>query len=283
MDLNTVHMRKVYEYFGVDGNTQSFTGHAMALMRDDTYIDLPAIDTVRAIKLYAYSIERYGKSPYIYPLYGLGGLPEGFSRLCAIHGGTFMLNRSVDEILMKDGKAWGIQCGNEVAKADMIIGDPSYFPASKLRKTGQVVRSIFILNHPVAGTNDADSVQIIIPAAQADRHHDIYVCVVSHAHCVAAKGAYIAIVSTMVETKDPLSELQVGVALLGTFLERFDAITDVQEPVGTGVDDNCYISSNYDATSHFETTADDVLSLYERITGTPLDMNINADSTEVDE
>ena len=29
----------------------------------------------------------YGKSPYIYPLYGLGGLPEGFSRLCAINGG----------------------------------------------------------------------------------------------------------------------------------------------------------------------------------------------------
>ena len=33
---------------------------------------------------------RYGKSPYIYPLYGLGGLPEGFSRLCAINGGTYV-------------------------------------------------------------------------------------------------------------------------------------------------------------------------------------------------
>ena len=41
---------------------------------------------------------RYGKSPYIYPLYGLGGLPEGFSRLCAINGGTFMLNKKVDKV-----------------------------------------------------------------------------------------------------------------------------------------------------------------------------------------
>lgn len=31
--------------------------------------------------------------PFIYPIYGLGGLPEGFSRLCAIHGGTFILNK----------------------------------------------------------------------------------------------------------------------------------------------------------------------------------------------
>src|SRR5690554_4945544 len=48
---------------------------------------------VEAIQLYAYSLERYGRSPYIYPVYGLGGLPEGFSRLCAINGGTFMLNQ----------------------------------------------------------------------------------------------------------------------------------------------------------------------------------------------
>ena len=82
---------------------------------------------------------RYGKSPYIYPLYGLGGLPEGFSRLCAIHGGTFMLNKAVDEVLMDDqGKAWAIKTGNEVAKAPLVIGEPSYFPAEKSRVVGQV-------------------------------------------------------------------------------------------------------------------------------------------------
>lgn len=95
--------------------------------------------------MYTYSLERYGKSPYIYPLWGLGGLPEGFSRLSAINNGTFMLNRSVDEIKFNpDGtgiiyyqllstvyyyySAWGIRAGNEIAKATMVIGDPSYFP-----------------------------------------------------------------------------------------------------------------------------------------------------------
>ena len=113
--MDKVTMRELYEYYGVDNNTMSFTGHAMALERDDDYLERPADAAVEAIKLYAYSLQRYGKSPYIYPLYGLGGLPEGFSRLCAIHGGTFMLNRSVDEILVKDGKAWGIKCENEVS------------------------------------------------------------------------------------------------------------------------------------------------------------------------
>ncbi|CAI5745607.1 unnamed protein product [Peronospora destructor] len=284
MDLFKQPMSDLFEKYGVDTNTQSFMGHAMALMRDESYHKRPAIETVRAIKLYAYSLERYGKSPYIYPLYGLGGLPESFSRLCAINGGTFMLNRSVDEILMdKDGKAWGIKCDNEVAKAKLVIGDPSYFPSQKVRKTGVAVRSIFVLNHPVPNSNDAESLQIIIPAAQADRHNDIYVAVVSSAHCVAPQGIYIAIVSTLAETSVPLQELEPGVKLLGPYLERFDAITDMFEPVTDGKEDNCFISASYDPTSHFETTSEDVLDLYKRITGEGLDMNINADSTEVEQ
>jgi len=34
----------------------------------------------------------------------LGGIPEGFSRMCAIHGGTFMLNTDIDEILFDEHK-----------------------------------------------------------------------------------------------------------------------------------------------------------------------------------
>jgi Rab GDP dissociation inhibitor len=106
--------KQLFEDFGLDANTQSFTGHAMALQRDDEYLDQPAEATAEAIQLYAFSLERYGKSPYIYPMYGLGGMPEGFSRLCAIHGGTFMLNKGIDEVLYENGVAWGVKTGNEV-------------------------------------------------------------------------------------------------------------------------------------------------------------------------
>eukprot|EP01006_Ploeotia_vitrea_P018526 TRINITY_DN50041_c0_g2_i1.p1 TRINITY_DN50041_c0_g2~~TRINITY_DN50041_c0_g2_i1.p1 ORF type:complete len:471 (+),score=18.06 TRINITY_DN50041_c0_g2_i1:48-1460(+) len=281
--LDKVTMKEVYDYYGVDENTMSFTGHAMALERDDDYLNRPAEATVDAIKLYAYSIQRYGKSPYIYPLYGLGGLPEGFSRLCAIHGGTFMLSRSVDEVLMKDGKAWGIKCENEIAKAPIIVGDPSYFDDNKTRVSGKVVRSICILDHPINGTDNAESVQIIIPAAQVKgRKNDIYVCMVSFAHMVAANNHYIAIVSTTVETSNPAAEIQPAIALLGNILERFDSISDLREPINDGKNDACYISKSYDATSHFETVADDVLNLYQRITNKELDMTISADLDEDD-
>lgn len=37
--------------------------------------------------------------------------------------------------------------------------------------------------------------------------------------------------------------------------------------------DKIFISKGYDATSHFESEIDDVLDMYERITGKPLDLD----------
>jgi len=46
----------------------------------DRYLTKPALETIKRIKLYSDSLARYGKSPYLYPLYGLGELPQGFAR-----------------------------------------------------------------------------------------------------------------------------------------------------------------------------------------------------------
>lgn len=282
-DLTKTTMHELYEHFRLEKATREFVGHAMALRLDDSYIGEPAHDTVEAIKLYCYSLDRYGKSPYIYPMYGLGGLPEGFSRLCAIHGGTFMLNRSIDKVLYgPDGKAWGVQGDNQVAKAKIVLGDPSYFP-DKCNKTGQVVRSICFLNHPIPNTNNAESLQIIIPAGQVNRKNDIYVVMVSSSHQVCAQGKYVAICSTTVETSNPKAELTPALNLLGSIMTKFDDVVDLYEPHNVDVDDNSFVSKSFDATSHFETTSNDVLDLYKRITGENLDLDINADSTEADD
>lgn len=45
-----------------------------------SYLDVPCLETINRIKLYSESLARYGKSPYLYPLYGLGELPQGFAR-----------------------------------------------------------------------------------------------------------------------------------------------------------------------------------------------------------
>lgn len=274
LDINTVPMSQVYKKFGLELGTQDFIGHSLALHLDDSYVDLPAKDTISRIKLYTNSMARYGKSPYIYPLYGLGELPQGFARLSAIYGGTYMLDKSIDSIVYdENGKVCGVKSGDEIAKCSAVIGDPSYFP-DKVKSVHKIIRVICLLNHPIPNTADSDSVQIILPQRQVKRKNDIYIACVSSAHNVCAKGMYVAIVSTILEqdnlAADPMSEVQPALSLLGPIAESFTSICDMYEPLEDGKKDNVFISKSYDATSHFETVNHDVTDLYQRITGKAL-------------
>ncbi|RSH79426.1 rab GDP-dissociation inhibitor [Apiotrichum porosum] len=279
-DVTTSSMRELYKKFGLEPGTQDFIGHAMALWQDDSYIDKPALPTIKRISLYAQSMARYGKSPYIYPLYGLGELPQAFARLSAIYGGTYMLDKKIESVnIDADGKFTGVTSDGETVKAKKVIGDPSYFGAGeepteggKLRviETGKVVRAICIMKHAIPGTDDADSCQIIIPQGQVGRKNDIYVSCVSAAHNVSGAGTWLAEVSTIVETSVPEREILPGLQLLGNVVDKFVSIEPLYEPTEDGTTSNIFISKSFDASSHFESVVDDVNDLWLRIKGEPL-------------
>nr|CAD1822083.1 unnamed protein product [Ananas comosus var. bracteatus] len=276
LDLNKVTAREVISKYGLDDNTVDFIGHALALHRDDSYLDKPAIDTVKRMKLYAESLARFqGGSPYIYPLYGLAELPQGFARLSAVYGGTYMLNKPECKVEFDgSGQAYGVTSEGETAKCKKIVCDPSYLP-DKVKKVGRVARAICIMSHPIPDTHDSHSVQIILPQKQLGRKSDMYVFCCSYAHNVAPKGKYIAFVSTEAETDKPEVELKPGIDLLGPVEETFFDIYDRYEPINNPSDDNCFISTSYDATTHFESTVADVLAMYSKITGKELNLSVD--------
>lgn len=272
VDPQRMSAYQLYTKFGLDKNTQDFTGHALALYLNDDYINEPAANLIRRIKLYSDSLARYGKSPYLYPLYGLGELPQGFARLSAIYGGTYMLNTPVDEIVFEGSSVVGIKSGGVVAKCKQVFCDPSYVK-NRVKITGQVIRCICLLNHPIPNTRDALSTQIIIPQNQVNRKSDIYVSLVSNTHQVSSQGWFIAMVSSKVETSNPELEIKPGLDLLGPIKQKFVSISDYYEPVDDGKDSKVFISKSYDATSHFETTCLDVLDIYKRATGEEFDFS----------
>lgn len=158
-DIKNKTMNDLYKKYSLEDNTIDFLGHAVALERDDKYLVKPAIETIPKMKLYSDSMGKYGLSPFLYPVYGLGGLPESFSRLCAIHGGTYMLNTPVDGLIFESGKVVGVRSGTESARAPLVICDPSYVrDLGKTKTVGKVIRAICILNHPIPETNNVPSI-----------------------------------------------------------------------------------------------------------------------------
>jgi Rab GDP dissociation inhibitor len=279
-------MSEVFKKFKLESNTIDFIGHAVAMHINDEYLDEPAYGTIEKIKLYIDSMGRYGEHPFLYPIYGLGGIPEGFSRFCAIHGGTYMLNKPIDEIIFdSDGKVSGVRSGSEVAKAPLVISDPSYVQGTtgNIKSKGKVIRSICVMDHPIPNTKDATSCQVIIPQKQTGRHSDIFVNMVSYAHAVCSQGLYVAMVSTSVETSEPEEEIQPALDLLGDIMEQFTIITDLYTPMHDGTKNNLYITESYDPTSHFESASNDVLSIYKRIYGEDYDLTITSEEQKQEE
>jgi len=284
LDLNKVPFSAVIKKFDLAVNTVDFIWHAVALYTSDAFITRPAIETIDKIKLYMDSIGRYGDSPFIYPIYGLGGIPEGFSRMCAIFGGTFMLNKDIDKILYDEtGKVCGVQSGTEIAKTKMVICNPTYAIncglKQKVSSAGRVIRCICIMDHPIPGTKDIPSIQIIIPQRQVHRKSDIYIMMVSSVHQVCKAKYYIAIISGTVETDNPEKELEPAFALIGAIKEKFVTVSEVWVPT-TDIKDGVVITKSLDATSHFESATEDVLELYKKITGKNLDLTNIPDDPE---
>jgi len=274
-DLKTMPMSELYEFYSLDDGTQMFMGHATALHRDDAYLTKPAESTVLRMKLYAESLMMYGDTPFIYPLYGLGDLPQAFARLSAVYGGTFMLDTPFNGVNAgADGKPVGINTvidgKDAVLSGKAIFASPDYFP-EKCQEVGKVVRCYCILDHPPAGIPGQEaSGQLIIPGNEVGRKSDVYVLWMGDSHKVAAEGKWIALVSTNAEKPDPEQDIAPGLALIGPTLEKYTAIDPLLVPNGDGSDDGIFLSRSYDSTTHFETTVVNCMELYKQYAGVDL-------------
>lgn len=274
--------------FGLDENTIDFLGHAIALYTSDEFLDQPATEVLERIKLYIDSSGRFGDSHFIYPFYGLAGIPEAFSRKSAVYGGTFMLNVTVDhlELEAKDGM-WtvgGVYEGERVScRAHKVIAAPSYVEAvgrGSLLRSGAVVRRVIcILDHAIPGTHKAEAAQIILPQKQTGRRSDIFIVILGPAHAVCKKGYFLAIISGNVEKPSVDEDLGVAFQLIGPVVHRFVTETVIKTPVSRTFTDGLFVTDTLDATSHFESAAENVLELFRGVTGKALDLAITPEDT----
>jgi len=271
------------KYFELEDNTIDFVGHAIALYETDDFINRPAIEIIEKIQLYMDSVGRFGDSPFIYPVYGLAGIPESFSRKCAVYGGTFMLNVGLKSLEFNE--VTGVTTFKGVfeneegsAKARMVIANPAYFQEMKqgnlIRPIGKSVRVICILDHPIPNTGNSNAVQIIIPQKQTGRKSDIYIMMIGPSHGVCKKGFYLAIISSTSESPNVEQDLKIAFDTIGPIKYKFVTEEVMYTPVSGEAVNNWYITNTLDPTSHFESAADNVIAIYKAITGKDIDLNI---------
>jgi len=268
----TMSMRETFKKYKLEPSTILFLGHAVALYDNDMYLDRPAAETLSRIALYATSLQQFENagSPYLYPLYGMSVLPQVFSRFCAARGGTFVVNCPKPIEIDSDVQTVTVGAERKIIHYSKLVSAPSFF-RHKLKKVGQTVKCVCIFSQPpLRDLPDVTSAQVILPAAELNRQHDIYVMVLSSEHKVCPPGKYIGMVATTIETSHPEKELTAGLSLFHHIDEKFVIISDLYKDESPCK--NVHISQSYDASTHFEGTAADALRLFQEVMGYAFDL-----------
>lgn len=77
-----------------------------------------------------------------------------------------------------------------------------------------------------------------------------------------------------------MEEIKKALDVVGPTLEQFPTTSDLYEPVDKTFADNIFITNSLDPLSHFEKDTENVIDMYEKITGTKLSLKLDDEKTE---
>ncbi|XP_066496067.1 rab proteins geranylgeranyltransferase component A 1 [Tiliqua scincoides] len=107
---------------------QHFVLHSIAMVSE---ADCCTIDGLKATQKFLQCLGRYGNTPFLFPLYGQGEIPQCFCRMCAVFGGIYCLRHAVKCLVVdketRRCKAVIDHFGQRIS-ANYFVVEDSYLP-----------------------------------------------------------------------------------------------------------------------------------------------------------
>uniref|UniRef100_A0AAZ3QGA0 Rab proteins geranylgeranyltransferase component A n=1 Tax=Oncorhynchus tshawytscha TaxID=74940 RepID=A0AAZ3QGA0_ONCTS len=140
-------------------NLQHFILHSIAMV-------IPEVCTVeglRATQHFLRCLGRYGNTPFLFPLYGLGEIPQCFCRMCAVFGGIYCLRHSVQCLVLdkESGKCKAVidTHGQRISCSHFVVED-GYIGADQRKNTDsrQISRAVLITDRSILPSDSEQQV-----------------------------------------------------------------------------------------------------------------------------
>uniref|UniRef100_V9KEV8 Rab proteins geranylgeranyltransferase component A 1 n=1 Tax=Callorhinchus milii TaxID=7868 RepID=V9KEV8_CALMI len=151
-------------------NLQYFILHSIAMVSDTA----STTEGFKATQHFLQCLGRYGNTPFLFPLYGVGEIPQCFCRMSAVFGGTYCLRHSVQCLVVdrETGRCKAVidSIGNRITCEHFIVED-SYLPQKHTKNIQyrQISRGVLITNGSVF-KSDSEQISILtVPAMEQGR------------------------------------------------------------------------------------------------------------------
>ena len=151
-DLSEFRGKTFAEYLRAQKVTEKINKcvmQAIAMANDETPFEVGMERT----KKFLQSLGRYGNTPFIFPMYGCGEIPQCFCRLCAVFGGVYCLKRNITAVNVDNAqKIVSVEIdGQQQIQAKHMVCSSNNMP-THMRKAvpnNYLSRGIFLIATPL--------------------------------------------------------------------------------------------------------------------------------------
>lgn len=174
-------------------NLQHFILHSIAMTSESSCTTL---DGLKATKNFLQCLGRFGNTPFIFPLYGQGEIPQCFCRMCAVFGGIYCLRHQVQCLIVdKDsGRCKGIidHFGQRISASYFIVED-SYLSKDTCSNVQykQISRAVLITDESILKTDSDQQISILIVPPLEPGTGSIRVMELCSSTMTCMKGSYL--------------------------------------------------------------------------------------------
>ncbi|XP_036925219.1 rab proteins geranylgeranyltransferase component A 2 [Sturnira hondurensis] len=144
-------------------NLQHFILHSIAM----TESSCTTIDGLKATKNFLQCLGRFGNTPFLFPLYGQGEIPQCFCRMCAVFGGIYCLRHQVQCLVVdkESGRCKAIidHFGQRINAKYFIVED-SYLSEETCLSVQykQISRAVLITDRSVLKTESDQQISVLM-------------------------------------------------------------------------------------------------------------------------
>ena len=184
-------------------NLIHFVLNSIAMVGKDT----GCIDGLAATQKFLLSLGRFGNSPFLWPMYGSGELPQAFCRLCAVFGGVYYLDRQIDAIVVdKDGSVAAILSRGQRIDCKYLLVNSKLCP-DELKgdfANETVSRKICLLSDTVMASDSGEPLSFLSLGPDVTRSKDFaFAQEVGYSGAVTPRGIFCLHLTTRFdETRD---------------------------------------------------------------------------------
>lgn len=177
------------------------------------------------MKKFFKSLGRYGNTAFLWSLYGSGELPQSFCRLCAVFGGTYILNMSVSSLIVgqKEKRCTGvITTAGQKIKCKWLFMESSYAPKEYIQseKHRNMSRAIILADKPLLNSESHELSMMSIPSSE-DGERPVQLIELPPSSMASPKGVYVFHLTRL--AKDSCSPKEDLSAIVNTLFTTTDS------------------------------------------------------------